>query len=266
METYLRTKLLQVFSVGLCLGSIGCQQGFNLTKHPIDSAFVHSNYHIGIGESLPIVFGAITRKNDDSSLILTSTISSIFFETLQKTGINYAVTASANGNHININLLIDRQPKSITSVIVKFSKMILYFGSLSLLEPILPFTKDFDYKYTLDVTWPNKLNKIYYANCIVSTSLIIDISNIPASLSRQKTMYQEAEMLASKSCLNSLVNQMSDDYALMTKGYGDSKPISQPVIDHQSPTSPVIPTQPSAPTISKKKANVEPKQQIGELE
>ena len=36
--------------------------------------------------------------------------------------------------------------------------------------------------------------------------------------------------------------------------------------DYQSPISPVKPTQTSPPTISKKKANVEPKQQIGELE
>jgi hypothetical protein len=44
-----------------------------------------------------------------------------------------------------------------------------------------------------------------------------------------------------------------------------NEPTSQ-APDYQSSTSPAKPTQPSPPTISKKKANVEPKQQIGELE
>ena len=257
MKTYLRTKLLQVFSVGLCLGSIGCQQGFNLTKHPIDSAFVHSHQSQNNKVVLPIVLDNI----------ISNELFAFFSEKLIQAGLYGEIyRTSPSGNYIHTRLIIDKAPVSIAAILLIFPEAVLYGGSFSLLAPLLPIKTDFEYKYTLSVRWPNGINATYSAKCAATASINFPTFGDYSHATRQKAMYQEAQQMVDKTCLNSLVNQMSDDYALMTKGYGDSKPISQPVIDYQSPTSPGIPTQPSAPTISKKKANVEPKQQIGELE
>lgn len=189
-----------------CLALSGCYSGYYLTAAEKDSGNIQNHSRNADTGSFPVYVASVTDDPEDEG---ESRLTYSFSKSLQATGLYPAVhVVPPQGDFIEAKLAV-RLNRDEDEQAANNAKMVFTGASFFLLSAALPQTNHFNADYTLDVNWPNHAQQRYTAHCGAFSYATID---------KYRDVQRSAKDLRQTACLNSLVNQMSEDYPRMMKG------------------------------------------------
>lgn len=193
----------------LCLLTLnGCYSGYYLTTAETDSGTVRAYPKTQDIQKFPVYVASVIDDQADETEDQAGTTYALG-RSLGKTGLYPAVhVVPPQGDFIEANLAI-RPITNEDEQAANTAKMVFTGSSLFLFAAALPQTNHFDADYTLHVNWPNHGERRYRAHCGAYSYATID---------KYRDVQRSAKDLIQTACLNSLVNQMSEDYPRMMKG------------------------------------------------
>lgn len=189
-----------------CLALSGCYSGYYLTAAEKDSGNIQNHSRNADAGSFPVYVASVTDDPEDEG---ESRLTYGFSKSLQATGLYTAVhVVPPQGDFIESKLAV-RLNRDEDEQAANIAKLVFTGASFFLLSAALPQTNQFNADYTLDVNWPNHAQQRYTAHCGAYSYATID---------KYRDVQRSAKDLRQTACLNSLINQMSEDYPRMMKG------------------------------------------------